>query len=103
MGRSNWKPAVDRFRIRLGQKPGAYPNHDRHVFDAPNCELRQFDPNVAIPFLNETDGSAIIARALRMDACSTVVAGHTAGAQDCKYEVAWANTYQVAIQYTPTA
>jgi hypothetical protein len=28
------------------------------------------------------------ARALRMEACSPIVARHTAGAQDCEYEVA---------------
>ncbi len=38
-----------------------------------------------------------------MEACSPIVARHTAGAQDCEYEVAWANTYKVAIQYTATA
>jgi len=96
-------PTVDRFGIRLSQAPGAYSNHNRHVFDAPNFELRQLDPNVAIPFLNETSGSAIIGRALRMEACSPIVARHTAGAQDCEYEVAWANTYQVGIEYTATA
>jgi len=73
------------------------------VFDAPNFELRHLDPNVAIPFLNETRGSAIIGRALRMEACSPIVARHTAAAQDCEYEVAWCNTYQVGIDYTTTA
>ncbi len=96
-------PTVDRFGIRLGQAPGAYTNHNRHVFDAPNFELRQLDPNVAIPFLNETNGSAIIGRALRMEACSPIVARHTGAAQDCEYEVAWSNTYQVRIDYTATA
>jgi hypothetical protein len=38
-----------------------------------------------------------------MEACSPIVARHTAGAQDCEYEVAWANTYRVGIQYTATA
>ena len=58
---------------------------------------------MAIPFLNETNGSAIIGRLLRMEACSPIVARYTAGAQDCEYEVAWANTYRVGIQYTPSA
>ena len=31
------------------------------------------------------------------------VARHTGAAQDCEYEVAWANTYKVGIQYTATA
>ena len=38
-----------------------------------------------------------------MEACSPIVARHTAGAQDCEYEVAWAGTYRVGIQYTATA
>jgi hypothetical protein len=96
-------PSIDRFGIRLSKADGAYSNHNRHVFDAPNFELRQLDPNVAIPFLNETSGSAIIGRALRMEACSPIVARHTAAAQDCEYEVAWSNTYQVSIDYTATA
>ncbi len=96
-------PTIDRFGIRLSKAEGAYSNHNRHVFDAPNFELRQLDPNVAIPFLNETSGSAILGRALRMEACSPLVARHTGAAQDCEYEVAWANTYQVGIDYTATA
>lgn len=96
-------PTIDRFGIRLSKADGAYSNHNRHVFDAPNLELRQLDPNVAIPFLNETSGSAIIGRALRMEACSPIVARHTAAAQDCEYEVAWSNTYQVGIECTATA
>jgi len=96
-------PSLDRFGIRLSAEPGAYSNHNRHVFDAPNFELRQLDPNVAIPFLNETNGSAILGRALRMEACPPIVARHTGAAQDCEYEVAWANTYGVGIEYTATA
>jgi hypothetical protein len=96
-------PSLDRFGIRLSKADGAYSNHNRHVFDAPNFELRQLDPNVAIPFLNETSGSAIIGRALRMEACSPIVARHTAAAQDCEYEVAWSSTYQVGIDYAATA
>jgi len=97
-------PTLDRFGVRFSRgAPDAYTNHNRHVFDAPNFELRQLDPNVAIPFLNETNGSAIVGRALRMEACSPIVARHTGAAQDCEYEVAWANTYQVGIDYTATA
>ncbi|MFN7001230.1 MAG: hypothetical protein ACK4ST_14575, partial [Elioraea tepidiphila] len=95
--------AQDRYGIRLGNAPGAYSNHNRHVFDAPNFELRQAGSNLAIPFLNETNGSAIIGRQLRMEGCSPIVARHTAGAQDCEYEVAWTNTYLVGIDYAPTA
>ena len=41
--------------------------------------------------------------ALCMEACSPIVARHTGAAQDCEYEAAWANTYNVHIQYTPSA
>ena len=53
-------PALDRFGVRFSRGAAdAYNNHNRHVFDAPNFELRQLEPNVAIPFLNETNGTAI--------------------------------------------
>jgi hypothetical protein len=96
-------PTIDRYGIRFSRGAGGYNNHNRHVFDGPNFELRQLDPNVAIPFLNETDGTAIIGRALRMEACSPIVARHTGSATDCEYEVAWANTYAVRMDYTATA
>jgi hypothetical protein len=44
--------ALDRFGVRFGNAPGAYSNHNRHVFDAPNFGLRQAGSNLAIPFLN---------------------------------------------------
>jgi len=59
--------------------------------------------NIAIPFLNQISGSAIIARNMRMEACSPMAARHTAGAQDCEYGVAWTNTHLVGIDYTATA
>ncbi|TCZ63936.1 hypothetical protein [Roseicella aquatilis] len=93
----------DRFGVRFGNEAGAYSNHNRHVFDAPNFELRQAGSNIAIPFLNQTSGSAIIARNMRMEACSPLAARHTAGAQDCEYDIAWTNTYLVGIDYTATA
>ena len=94
----------DRYGIRLSRAEGAYDNHNRHVFDAPNFELAVVEgTHRAIPFLNETNGSAVIARAMRMEACSPFAARHTAAAQDCEYEVAWSNTYQVGIDYAATA
>jgi hypothetical protein len=78
-------------------------NRNRHVFDAPNFELRQLDPNVAIPFLNETNGMAIIARNMRMEGCSPFAARHTAAATDCEYDVAWAQSYAIRVDYTPSA
>ncbi|MBW6401419.1 hypothetical protein KPL78_26450 [Roseomonas sp. HJA6] len=94
---------ADRYGVRFSRQAGAYNNHNRHIFDGPNFELRQLDPNAAIPFLNETSGTAIIARGMRMEACSPIAARHTAAATDCEYEVAWSNTYQVGIDYTATA
>ena len=97
-------PASHRYGIRFSRgAPDAYNNHNRHVFEAPNFELRQLDSNLAIPFLNETSGSAIIVRAMRMEACSPYAAHHSAGAQDCEYEVAWSNTYAVGLLYAATA
>lgn len=88
---------------RFGNEAGAYSNHSHHVFDAPNFELRQTDSNIAIPFLNQTSGSAIIARNMRMEACSLLAAQHTAGVQDCEYDIAWTNAYLAGIDGTATA
>ncbi|MBU8538882.1 glycoside hydrolase family 55 protein [Falsiroseomonas tokyonensis] len=96
-------PTLDRFGVRFSRQAGAYNNHNRHIFDGPNFELRQLDPNVAIPFLNETGGTAIIARGMRMEACSPIAARHTGAATDCEYEIAWAQTYAIGIDYTATA
>jgi hypothetical protein len=95
----------DRFGIRLSAAPGAYVAHNRHVFDGPNFELNARDrPITGIPFLCEVNSRAIVARALRMEGCSPIVARHTAGAQDHLYEVAWASqAYQVEIEHTATA
>ncbi|WP_333669538.1 hypothetical protein [Elioraea tepidiphila] len=96
--------ASDRFGVRLSAEPGAYLNHNHHVFEGPNFELAQAGANVAIPFLNETSGSAVIARSVRMEACSPLGARHTAGATECHYDVAWASQgYAVGIDYAATA
>ena len=95
----------DRFGIRLSAAPGAYVAHNRHLFDGPNFELNAKDrPIAGIPFLCEVNSRAVIARALRMEGCSGIVARHTAGAQDHLYEVAWASQgYQVEIEHAATA
>ncbi|WP_372623415.1 hypothetical protein [Falsiroseomonas sp.] len=95
-------PTLDRFGVRFSRQAGAYNNHNRHIFDGPNFELRQLDPNVAIPFLNETSGTAIIAGGMRMEACSPIAAWHTGATTGCEYEVAWAQTYAIGIDYTAT-
>ncbi|TQF77716.1 hydrolase [Elioraea sp. Yellowstone] len=97
-------PALDRFGVRLSAAPGAYRAHNRHVFDAPNFELRQQDGNVAIPFLCEVESRAVIARDIRMEGCSPIVARHTAGAQDHLYDVAWASQgYLLDVEYAAGA
>jgi hypothetical protein len=40
---------------------------------------------------------------MRMEACSPLAARHTAGAQDCEYDLARTNTYLVGVDYTATA
>jgi hypothetical protein len=65
--------------------------------------LRQLDPNIAIPFLNETNGKAIIARNMGMEACPPFAARHMAAASDCEYDVAWAQSYAIGVDYTASA
>lgn len=97
-------PALDRFGVRLSAAAGAYRAHNRHVFDAPNFELRQQGTNAAIPFLCEVDSRAVIARDMRMEGCSPIVARHTAAAQDHLYDVAWASQgYLLDVEYTASA
>ncbi|QYU70904.1 hypothetical protein J4558_12670 [Leptolyngbya sp. 15MV] len=103
---SSLHPTLDRFGIRFSAAPGAYVAHNRHLFDGPNFELNVEDkPGIAgIPFLCEVNSRAILARGLRMEGCSPIVARHSAGAQDHVYEVAWASqAYQVEIEHTSTA
>lgn len=96
---SSW-PALDRFGVRFSAAPGAYRLHNRHVFDAPNFELRQQGANRAIPFLVEVDARSIIARDMRMEGCSPIVAVHEANATDCRYDVAWASqAYRLDVEY----
>ncbi|MDW8445358.1 MAG: phage tail fiber protein [Acetobacteraceae bacterium] len=99
---SSW-PALDRFGVRFSAAPGAYRLHNRHVFDAPNFELRQQGSNRAIPFLVEVDARSIIARDMRMEGCSPTVAVHEANATDCRYDVAWASqAYRLDVEYGAT-
>jgi hypothetical protein len=97
-------PALDRFGVRLSAEPGAYRAHNRHVFDAPNFELRQQGANAAIPFLVEVDSRAVIARDMRMEGCSPIVARHLGNAQDHLYDVAWASQgYLLDVEYAAGA
>ena len=99
-----------RFGVRFSNAAGGYNRHNAHVFLAPGFELqRQGTPGTvdAIPFLvDAADARGIIARGIRMEACSPIVARHTGGANDCVYEVSYTGTYGFtgnAIDYTSTA
>ena len=103
-------PTLARFGVRFSAAAGAYPRHNQHLFISPAFELqRQGTPGTvdAIPFLVDvTDARAIMARGVRMEACSPFVARHTGGANDCVYEVAYTGTYAFTgngIDYTGTA
>lgn len=103
---SGTHPTMDRFGVRFSCAPGAYPRHNAHLFLGPGFELqRQGTPGTvtAIPFLLEAgDERAIIARGVRMEACSPYVARHMGGANDCVYEVGYVGTYAFtgcAVQY----
>ncbi len=103
-------PTLARFGVRFSNAAGAYNRHNQHVFLAPGFELqRQGTPGSvdAIPFLvDAADARGIIARGIRMEACSPFVARHTGGANDCVYEVGYTGTYGFTgngIDYTSTA
>ncbi|MBY0332750.1 MAG: hydrolase [Acetobacteraceae bacterium] len=89
-------PAQARFGVRLSAAPGAYTLHNAHAYFGPAFELqRQGTPGTvdAIPFLLEVDGRALVARSVRMEACSPFVARHTGAFNDAVYEVAFVGTY----------
>jgi len=93
---SGTNPTQSRFGVRLSAAPGAYTLHNAHAYYAPAFELqRQGTPGTvdAIPFLLEVDGRALVARNLRMEACSPFVARHAGAFNDAVYEVAFVGTY----------
>ncbi|MCK8784333.1 phage tail fiber protein [Roseomonas sp. NAR14] len=96
---------IDRFGVRLSAEAGAYVAHNRHIFDGPSFSLQARDkPFAGIPFLSDVTSRGLIARDIRMEACSAYVARHTGGAQDHLYEIAWASQgYLLDIDYTATA
>ncbi|TCZ55551.1 glycosyl hydrolase family 28-related protein [Roseicella aquatilis] len=92
-------PGMGRFGVRLSAAPGAYRLHNANLFHAPAFELqRQGTPGTvdAIPFLIEVDGRGLVARGVRMEACSPFVARHTGGFSDAVYEVAYVGAYGFA-------
>jgi hypothetical protein len=90
-------PGEARFGVRFSAAPGAYNRHNAHLFLGPAFELqRNGTPGTvdAIPFLLEAgDERGIMARGVRMEACSPYVARHAGGASDCTYEISYVGTY----------
>lgn len=89
-------PTLGRFGVRFSREPGGYDLHNHHVFVGPAFELqRQGTPGTvdAIPFLLEVSGRGLHATGIRMEACSTSVARHTADFNDAVYETAFVGTY----------
>ncbi|MBX9702227.1 MAG: hydrolase, partial [Acetobacteraceae bacterium] len=85
---SGTHPTRARFGVRLSAAPGAYTLHNAHSYIAPAFELqRQGTPGTvdAIPFLLEVDGRALLARGVRMEACSPFIARHTGAFNDAVY------------------
>ncbi|APT57626.1 hydrolase [Roseomonas gilardii] len=107
---SGTNTTLDRYGIRFSCEAGAYNRHNAHLFIGPAFELqRQGTPGTvsAIPFLLQAgDERGILARGVRMEACSPFVARHAGGANDCVYEVCYTGTYGftgAAVDYTGTA
>jgi hypothetical protein len=82
--------ASDRFGVRLSFAAAGQRMPDGLVFDAPSFSLGS-GAAAAIPFLVETDGRGLVARAIRIEGPSTVIARHVAFAEDHVYEVAAAS------------
>jgi hypothetical protein len=94
---------VNRFGIRFSRDaPGDYNLHNTHVFYGPAFELQTTGGQLAIPFLLEVNGRGVIARDLRMEACSPYVAWHSDAMNDCLYEISTVGTYgtYVNVLYT---
>ena len=102
-------PTQPRYGVRLSAAPGAYALHNAHLFLGPSFELqRQGTPGTvdAIPFLVEVDGRGLLARGVRMEACSPRVARHSAAFNDAVYEVSYVGTYAFTgspVDYTASA
>jgi hypothetical protein len=95
--------AADRFGVRLSAALAAHRTPDGLLFDAPSFSLGGVTA-AAIPFLVETDGRGLTARAIRVEGPATVIARHTAFAEDHVYEVAAASEPgPLSIDYPPGA
>jgi hypothetical protein len=80
----------DRYGVRLSFAAAGQRTPDGLLFDAPSFSLGG-GTAAAIPFLVETDGRGLVARAIRVEGPSTVIARHVAFAEDHVYEVAAAS------------
>ena len=89
-------PTQARYGVRLSAAAGAYTLHNAHAYLGPAFELqRHGTPGTvdAIPFLVEVAGRGLVARNIRMEACSPFVARHAGAFSDALYEVAYVGTY----------
>lgn len=84
---------VNRYGVRLSREAGAYTLHNHNIFYGPAFELQIVGGHQAIPFRVEVDGRALMARDVRMEACSPFVAEHTGAFNDAYYEVDFVGTY----------
>ena len=94
---------TNRFGIRFSRDAaGDYDLHNSHVFYGPAFELQTSGGQLAIPFLIEVNGRAVVARDVRMEACSPYVAWHSDAMNDCLYEISFVGTYgtYVNVLYT---
>jgi hypothetical protein len=94
---------VNRFGVRFSRDlPGDYDLHNSHVFYGPAFELQTVGGQLAIPFLIEVAGRSVIARDMRMEACSPYAAWHSDAMNDCLYEISFVGTYgtYVNVLYT---
>ncbi len=84
---------VNRYGVRLSREAGAYTLHNHNIFYGPSFELQIIGGHQAIPFRVEVDGRALVARDIRMEACSPIVAEHTGAFNDAYYEIDFVGTY----------
>lgn len=93
---------VNRYGVRLSREAGAYTLHNHNIFYGPSFELQIIGGHQAIPFRVEVDGRALVARDIRMEACSPIVAEHTGAFNDAYYEIDFVGTFGpfVTILYT---
>lgn len=104
---STTNTGLSRFGVRFSREDiTSYNLHNQHSFYAPAFELQRRNTDgsnlrEAIPFLVEIAGRGIQAHDIRAEACSQIIARHTANAQDCKYNVIYVGSwgYNLYVDY----